>query len=473
MIKEKIYQLLWTFVLLLLIVGCNKDDSNNPDPVNNIPGDFEITVSDITPYTAMLSWTVPLTDEPNTIEYSIYLNESLLTESLTDTVFTLSELNENTPYTVKIKAKNEFGEKDATNNFTTDPVNNIPGDFEITVADITSYTARVTWTVPHTDEPTTIEYSIFLNESLLAENLADTVFSLTELDKNTPYNVKVKAKNEFGENDETKDFTTLPQRQILLKEYGYPNGRPLVIEYNEDGQIARKYIYSDFDTRYTYTDGKISTEKYYHPTSGLIDALYTYDATQRLTHLIIKEAGSRFNYTCTYDFQSNTNYTYSLRRPIDYKVFIDNYSVNIILNDEGNIVQYEELNLDTLELLTTTFEYTNGNLTKMIKNNGDILEISYDDKMSFHTYESGYPSLVTLISMEDGAGQIYNRDLLIETYNIPQFYRYLNKNNPLEYKLNGEVKTTFEYEYNEDDYPSSLKVNFNDGTTTGIINLTY
>ncbi len=382
--KEKIHHLLWTFVLLLLIVGCNKDDSNNPDPVNNIPSDFEITVSDITPYTAMLSWTVPLTDEPTTIKYSIYLNESLLAESLTDTVFTLSELNENTPYTVKIKAKNEFGEKGATNN-----------------------------------------------------------------------------------------FTTLPQRKLLLKEYIYPNHKVFKIEYNEDRQISLKYFaqYPYLNTEYTYIDGKISTDLYNH-NNEWGNAIYTYNTDQRLTHLKTNESFRFWFINCKYDFESNTEYNYEHTTNITGQVRIRNFSVNLTLNDDGNIVKYERLDLDTSRLDTATFEYTNGNMTKIKSISGAIWEISYDDKMSFHTYASGFPSDIVMAEI-DTAGLLYHDELHLETRDIPHFYRFQNKNNPLEYKVNFAVKTTFEYEYNIDKYPSSLKANFDDGTNTGVIQLTY
>lgn len=69
--------LLFTLALLLIVLGCNKDDSNNnPDPVNNTPSAFEITVSDITSSSAKLNWTASSV-EPTTILYAVYLNDSL------------------------------------------------------------------------------------------------------------------------------------------------------------------------------------------------------------------------------------------------------------------------------------------------------------------------------------------------------------------------------------------------------------
>ncbi|HLW31034.1 MAG TPA: hypothetical protein VKX40_02150 [Aequorivita sp.] len=285
----------------------------------------------------------------------------------------------------------------------------------------------------------------------------------------------VKAANEFGENDTAKDFTTLPQRKLQLKEYIYPNGKISKIEYNEDSQVSLKYFpdYPDLNTKYTYIDGNISTDIYNHSIEGS-RAIYTYNADQRLTHLKTVEFGSHYSIRFLYDFESNTNYVYTHETSVDYDLITYNYSVNLILNDEGNIVKYEKLDLDSSQLDTATFEYTNGNMTYIKSRTNASWEITYDDNMSFHTYASGFPRIDFRNGAKyDVAGLLYHKDLHFETLDFPQFYRFLNKNNPLEYKVNGEVITTFEYEYNEDNYPISIKANFKDGTTTGVIKLNY
>ena len=359
------------------------------------------------------------------------------------------------------------------------PVNNAPSDFEISITDITSSSAKISWTASTSVEPTTVLYSIYLNDSLFAENLTETAYNLESLSDSTKYNVVVKATNEFGTAKATNTFTTAVLTNLRLKQYHYRNGQKLNIEYNDDHQITRKYIYEDLDTRYLYnSDGNIISEDFEHSVTGRLYANYTYNANQELVQLITKE-GYVFGYKkCNYNFDSSTNYTYTrivfddIQNTTTY-----NYSVILSLNEDGNIVRYDRLNVDTTELETTFFEYTNGNVTKMITPDGKVLEILYDNKRSFHTYKSRFPkssgSLYGEIS--DVASFIYTEDINIHfaTSEIPKFYHYVNKNNPLEYKLNGQVKTTFEYEYNENDYPSNLKVNFEDGTTTGVINLNY
>ncbi|MDC8002347.1 fibronectin type III domain-containing protein [Aequorivita todarodis] len=357
-----------------------------------------------------------------------------------------------------------------------DPINNAPSDFEISVTDITPSSANLNWTASTSVEPTTMVYAVYLNDSLLAENLTETFYDLSNLDDSTNYTVKIEAVNEFGIAQATTVFTTAELNNLRLKEYLYEDGRSIKIQYNEDDQVNLKYMFDFLQTIYTYTNGKIISENRYNQTWGNVYVDYTYNQNQELVHLKTSEYYFYSSDHYTYNFDSTTNYTYTHRRYVDYDTYTYNYSVNIILNDDGNIVNYEELNLDTSELLITTFEYTNGNMTKLVTPDGNVLEIVYDDKKSFHTYKSRFPQYPKPIGeIFDATGLIYIDSIPVYSRAkfIPQFYDYVNKNNPLEYKLDGQVKTTFEYVYNEDDYPSSLKANFQDGTSTGVVNLNY
>lgn len=302
------------------------------------------------------------------------------------------------------------------------------------------------------------------------------------MSESTNYNILVKATNEFGTVQATIVFTTAELTNLQLKKYIYSSSNSLKIIYNEDNQVNIKYLFESLETTYAYDNGQIISEDYHHPVRGRLDADYNYNANQELVQLTTVESYSHGYTSCTFNFESKTNYAYTQivfsqgGNGGNTQTF--NYSIILTLNMDGNIVKYESRNIDTSELKTTTFEYTNDNITKLVTPEGKVLEIIYDNKKSFHTYKSRYPRGFHSANDEiiDVAGFIYIDniiDIYLATRYIPQFYDHLNKNNPLEYKLDGQVKTTFEYEYNENNYPSSLKANFANGTSTGVVNLIY
>ncbi len=341
---------------------------------------------------------------------------------------------------------------------TPDPVNNVPGNFEITISEITFSSAIVNWTVPATDEPTSITYSVYLNESLVVENLTETSYNLEDLNYATNYIMKVEAKNEYGIAPSLKTFTTLEPIRLRLKKYNEN-----ILNYNESNLLVYRgdpsqYGYINIDYTYNQNNKILNEESYYEDAvgkRGRVDYIYTNDI---LSGLSINERVEDVRNDLQFQFESETAYTYIITSRVDYDEYINYYQVQLELDNDNNITKYTRTNTETMHVDVVHFEYSNGNLTK-IKNGMNILEISYDTANNWHTYRSGFLPEIYDHNSYDMAGLIcYPYFLGYWLKFMPEFYDFINTNNPLEYKYNGEVWTTFHYEYNEINYPKKITI---------------
>ncbi len=130
-------------------------------------------------------------------------------------------------------------------------------------------------------------------------------------------------------------------------------------------------------------------------------------------------------------------------------------------DSEGRLTYILFENPDATVISDFSFEYTNGNITKIVDGGGDIWEFMYDDKNSFHTFYSG-----STIGADDFYGPNFDSDFMGLTHldftlinrirKIPYLAAHINQNNPVMYMLNGTVYRTFDYLYNESDYPTTL-----------------
>ncbi len=139
------------------------------------------------------------------------------------------------------------------------------------------------------------------------------------------------------------------------------------------------------------------------------------------------------------------------------EIHISNYEVSLEIDSNNNITKYTRLNTDDSHVDRVYFEYDNGNLTKLT-NGSHVTEITYDEANNWHTHRSGYQPSIYGYSARDMGGFIFYPNSLNWLNQIPHFYNFNNKNNPTEYKVNGEVYTTFQYEYNAANYPSKITI---------------
>ena len=480
----KIKYLLLALIVLAGLFSCDKKDDQIPvindsedpmeDPgiVDTLPSSFDVSIDSISFNSAVVLWTRATSAIPNTISYSVYLNDELLIESSNDTIYRVENLTELTTYSIKVEAENTIGKQEVVENFTTlNKVDTLPSVFEITIDSISFNSAVVLWTRSTSAIPNTIYYSVYLDNELLVENSNDTIYRVENLTGLTTYSIKVQAVNTIGIQEVVENFATPGTPKLRLIEQqkirvDNPTNRSInTITYNENNQIVRRYKRWDQlnidleEYEYTYNSkGLLSSERIrLHHTAGGTSgqALYTYNGGQ-LETLTLNEGYGDFYVTISHSFQTPINYTF-IRRTEDGNgpPNITNHEVSLILDANENLTEYRETNTTAGTSIIYSFEYENENLVKVTIGN-NVLEISYDDANNLHTYPSQFSQYENQGYIEH-CGFFDNFIRQFQTMQrIPYFFTYNNKNNPVEYKLNGQIIQTYQYEYNEYNYPSRI-----------------
>ena len=434
---------------------------------NEFPGDFEISVESITSHSALLKWSGASSQEDVAVLYDVYLNNEIIAEGLEQLELPLENLDTLTLYEAKVIAKNTYGQSENTIEFTTIEIeeNPIPGDFEVTVESITSYSALLKWTAA-TPEVIGVLYDVYLNNDVIAEGLDLLELSLENLNQLTIYEAKVIAKNEYGESESTIEFSTMENPRMLLKSYSYGNGYyTVLLDYDDAIQIERKRLFeqdtttlSFMDIYYNYnSDGSIEKERFYNR-SVYGETKYYYTAD--IPHKIIDRVGSGDEVKHDYSFNGDLTYYSDIFTDGCYTCDPDIITIlyeheNFVsFNGEGQMVNLETKDLNGNLVGHCTFEYTNGNLTKLTDiTNSDIWEFSYDDKPNFNTYFTG----IKFLLYENTLGLMFlDRNLSLKLQGFPLLYKFSTNNNPTEYKLNGATYQTLQYIYNEYDLPSFI-----------------
>lgn len=117
------------YVLLITILSCSKDSDSDPKNTDLPPTNFSITASDLTDNSVTLNWTASTDPENQSITYSVYLNNILQVENITNLTYSITNLDPETNYSVRIVASD--GTKDTIASFsftTTEYINIFNGD---------------------------------------------------------------------------------------------------------------------------------------------------------------------------------------------------------------------------------------------------------------------------------------------------------------------------------------------------------
>ena len=187
-----------------------------------------LTVEDVTKNTVELDWS----NVSNADLYEVYLSKNGGSYKLAGTVensnATVSNLDYDTQYKVKVRAYNEdedvYGEYSDVKSFTTDEdekiklgkVNNL------TVEEVTKNTVKLDWSnVSNADL-----YEVYLSKNGGSYKLAGTVensnATVSNLEEDTSYRVRVRAYNEeddvYGDYSNVKSFTTEKDDKIELSQ---------------------------------------------------------------------------------------------------------------------------------------------------------------------------------------------------------------------------------------------------------------
>ncbi|PIV51723.1 MAG: hypothetical protein COS19_00325 [Flavobacteriaceae bacterium CG02_land_8_20_14_3_00_34_13] len=333
--------------------------------------------------------------------------------------------------------------------------NSPPGVFDVYIDYITQNSATIFWTEASANNPSEIFYTIYLNDLLIAENLDVFTFELENLNPGKFYNVKVIAINEFGENESLSSFSTLELQDLLISEYKFSNSS-INVDYDENNKIIQKGSPFNY-TNYSYDQNKKITTEFGGPQGPVFSSTqYTYQNTN-LSTILLREGNEEF-WEIEFSFSSDqTSYTKTVSYVLNGMITqLGQYEISGNFNNEGQLISLESLNLNTLEVEVFNFEYLNGNLIKIIDPNSDVWEILYDNKKTFHTYRSGCSDSYWR-ALFDVAGLIFlDEDLASALRHIPFLFDSNNSNNPIEYKKNGTTYRSFNYDYNDSNYPIKI-----------------
>ena len=352
-----------------------------------------------------------------------------------------------------------------------DPQENEPlGNFTLTVDKITPFSAELNWTIPENAENTNVVYSIYLDDVLQQENVTTTTFLLEELSPLTDYTLKVIATNETSSKESSLIIRTLEIPTLLVSKLVFNNvvESYFDISYGEDNQVESiLYRPEPNDTYFDHTidfgydnKGRLIT----HQESG-------WDF--RHTHASFTYSGNLFDEISVtiysvdyivneeYDYSEDfASYNYSRTWNENGTGGLTENSENTLLKDSQNRIT-QHYKIDAVENFEKIyeFEYQNENLTKISDSEGNVWEIKYDNHSNFNTFYAGslggdpYPR-----GYVAGLHSLNDEDLRLDLARIPDFIGYKNKNNPVEYKKNGSVLRTIQYEYNEFNYPSKYSL---------------
>lgn len=458
-------RILILFLSSLLFFSCNKDETTETEE-GAIPTNFEIFVESISTNSAVLKWTDASTPDGASVLYNVYLNNVVIAEDIEELELPLVNLSPDTPYGAKVIAKNEYGQSENTIDFTTREIEegSIPGDFEVSIEQLVPTSALLKWTKAASDDGLPVLYSVYLDDILFAENLDLFEFALENLIPETDYKAKVVAKNYFGVNEKTVQFTTPFPSGIYLHKLAYSPFNSQLFEYDENYNLI-KHITNveepNWSTSYDYqyVNNLVVREDRsgYGYEKGICD--YTYDSNGLIK--IKHRYGDDIRRTDIYEFNSDPT-LYTREYTVENGNNGDTYTINFSNNAtyvQGNLTRLETKNETTNEIRINLFEYENGNLIKITDADNNVWEIDYDDKISFKTFNSHFVG--AQFSFGIYRYNYLENNLVDELKRIPFFYDFNNLNNVTEVRKNGALFMNIMYQYNVYDYPA--QATFNDG----------
>jgi poly(3-hydroxybutyrate) depolymerase len=151
------------------------------------------------------------------VEYSIYLNGSLLAGNLKDRTYKITDLKENTTYNGRIEAfadKKKIAEQSFK--FTT-LQNQPPGEFEIYEISIKNNSLSLRWNQSVDPESSLVVYDVFINDELKSNGLQQQSCEVKNLNPGTTYSGEVAARDTEGNTRKTKfSVKTLTSAKSLL-----------------------------------------------------------------------------------------------------------------------------------------------------------------------------------------------------------------------------------------------------------------
>lgn len=195
-------------LISFLITSCSSDNENISEEKIN-PTIADISITEITGSSALLSWTASIPNGTD-LSFDIFLENEKIGDNISKSPWAIENLEELTSYSGKIIATSTTGETSEKTFDFTSTENPSPSSFEISITDIATKSAKVSWTEAAIDDNSDILYDIYLNDNLKQENVSGISLLLDELTPFEDYSLKIIAKSSTGKTSYSeKTFKTL------------------------------------------------------------------------------------------------------------------------------------------------------------------------------------------------------------------------------------------------------------------------
>jgi hypothetical protein len=188
---------------LVLLIAAFSACTKNQDNVNKPPQSFTVSVADVKPTTAQLNWTAAKDPENQAVTYSVELKGQVVATGLSVTNFKLETLTENTSYTGKVIAKDPAGiTTESSFSFSTANFP-APSAFTVSLFKASYKTLEIMWSASTLPDNGAVTYDVYVNNTFRAGNITTQNYSVTGLQPQTQYTIKVVAKSAAGKSTES------------------------------------------------------------------------------------------------------------------------------------------------------------------------------------------------------------------------------------------------------------------------------
>lgn len=345
---------------------------------------------------------------------------------------------------------------------------------KIELENITASSVNAKWTIIEDDKLDGSLFALYLNDDLIDDEISSNEFFIENLTPSTQYSVKLNYEN-INNNlvSLQEDFTTSATGKLLLTKYSllYSSGGSdsINLNYNENEQLTQKLFPTTvpypISSYYYYNDNNKISQLTRSPFLNKVSFNYSSNQIDDITIL----EGDSDVYKKFY-YSNFTDNSYNVIQTLNNSMsgsedFINEKNIDYTLNSNDCLSSLTITDLNTQEINNLNFTYSNvGNLIEM-DFDGNILNIEYDNSNNFHTYDAFLLDSRSY-NFKDSGGLLFLNDEFTEVIKYLPFFINKNVNNPTKYIFNGNLIRTFDYEYNDLNYPSKITIQEVDSSIT-------